>query len=78
MMNGKKGKKGKKGKSQKIDSQKKDSQKKDSEKKEEDEDGNVDFVFRVREVELSKAELKSNCNPQWRDIIYPASNKNNK
>jgi hypothetical protein len=92
MMNGKKGKKGKKGKSQKKDSQKKDSQKidsqkkesqkkdsekKESQKKEEDEDGNVDFVFRVREVELSKAELKSNCNPQWRDIIYPASNNNN-
>ena len=32
--------------------------------------GRAPFEFRLREKPLSEAALKSQCNKDWRDIIY--------
>lgn len=35
--------------------------------------GETEFEFRLREIPLSKSELKNNCNSAWREIIYNSS-----
>ena len=32
--------------------------------------GEAPFEFRLREAEQNEAELKSQCSPEWRRIVY--------